>query len=314
MLSVLSFESEMDMFGEETDLSPDVSANNSLKYRKLSNPTSTGDILARSENLTQVLSEVCNEDTLADESVYETDYSKELDISTPDQLRQIGVEAGEKAVAYFKSKDIDIQKNNQDLYLLTSAGHVKINGMDTWIVFDGLEEGLGFKLSEKSLLPLHTSLWKDLVFYFFWIDSATKNITSYGLRYSQEDGCLVAVDSSAQLSEYADYILGLYEEHSNGNGQYYNGYEYKCWDVFVDGDALPSKLSNVTLANKTSNSTKLDNNKSDNASNVTTGANFDNITKRPGQREAGSSPYNILYTLGSILVVCMIFFSGYSKP
>ena len=314
MLIALSFdESKIDMFREKTDLSPDVSANDSLKYQRSSNPTSAGDILAKSENLKQVLSEAQNEDVLSDESAYETDNSKELDMSTPEQLREIGVDAGEKAVAYFKSKGIDIQTNNENLYLLTSAGHVKINGMDTYIVFDGLNEGLGFKLSEKSLLPMHTSLWKDLVFYFFWIDSTSKNIISYGLRYSPEDNALVVVDASAQQNEYADYILSLYDEHSNGDDWYYNGYHCRYWDV-IDGEVLSSNISaNNSLVNKTLNSTKLEN-RSDNASNVTAEAKFDNVTKRPGEDKASSSPYNILYTLGSIFIVCAIFFTGYSKP
>jgi formylmethanofuran dehydrogenase subunit E-like metal-binding protein len=311
----MSYESKpKEMFRERTDLNPEASANNGSEYRKLSNPTSANDVLAESEGSAQVLGVAGNEDALSYESAYETDNSKELEITTPQQIRQIGVEAGEKAVAYFKSKGIDIRSSSDDLYLLTSAGHVKINGMDTWIAFDGLEEGLGFKLSEKSLLPLHTSLWKDLVFYFFWIDSTSKDILSYGLKYCPDENELAEVDSSAQLDEYAGYILGLYDEHSHGNEPYCGGYKQRYWDVTVDSDVLPLNLiANHSAVNKTLNSTKPVN-KSDNASNVTQGANFDNVTKRPGERQDGSNPHNIFYTLGSIVLVCAIFFTGYSKP
>ncbi len=48
-----------------------------------------------------------------------------------------------------------------------------------------LQKFLGSTLSRKTLLPVHTSLWKDLVFDFFWVDSANnKNTASFSLKYN----------------------------------------------------------------------------------------------------------------------------------
>ena len=101
-------------------------------------------------------------------------------------LKQIGIDATNKALAYFKSIGIDIKKGYPKLYVLTSAGYVKIKGTSTESVLDGISEVLG---SKKNIFPIHTPLWKDLVFYYLWVNNANnKDIASYALEYDETTG------------------------------------------------------------------------------------------------------------------------------
>ena len=75
-----------------------------------------------------------------------------------EQLQQIGIDAGNKALNYFKSKGITIQKGYPYLYILTSAGYVKVNGSNTGHVLNGISDSTGAILFDN-LLPIHTPLW-----------------------------------------------------------------------------------------------------------------------------------------------------------
>ena len=66
-----------------------------------------------------------------DESVMNETFNAAGEL-TPNDIRQIGVDAGKKALDYFKSQGIDVDKYYQNFYVLTSAGHVKVNGLDTY--------------------------------------------------------------------------------------------------------------------------------------------------------------------------------------
>lgn len=107
------------------------------------------------------------------------------------QLKQIGINASLKAIDYFKSINVTIEKDISNFYVLTGAGFVRINDTATSMVFDGIEEVLGARLSRANLLPVHTALWKDLIIEFYWLNTSDiyKSIT-YSLKYNSTSGQL----------------------------------------------------------------------------------------------------------------------------
>lgn len=121
-----------------------------------------------------------------------------------EKLKQIGIDASSKAIAYFASQGITIEKYSNRLYVLTSAGAVRINGTPTSMVFDGIHEVLGSALYKKTLLPVHTPIWKDLLFDFYWVDS--NNLTNYSsisFRYDAlNDKLIVTGNTSDKNSNY----------------------------------------------------------------------------------------------------------------
>lgn len=132
---------------------------------------------------------------------------KEVEL-TEKQLKQIGIDASNMAVNYFKSVGINIEKDYSRLYVLTSAGYVRINGTSTEMIYDGINEVLGSTLSRKTLLPVHTALWKDLVFDFFWVEkNNNKNTSSFSLKYDPTTGKLIVIGNSSESSVNANYIL-----------------------------------------------------------------------------------------------------------
>lgn len=105
------------------------------------------------------------------------------------QLKQVGVTVSLKAIDYFKSINITIEKDMSNFYALTGAGFVRINDTSTSMLFDGIEEVLGLRLSRGNLLPVHTALWKDLIVEFYWLNTSDiyKSIT-YSLKYNSTNG------------------------------------------------------------------------------------------------------------------------------
>ncbi|MDI3483710.1 MAG: hypothetical protein PWQ74_297 [Methanobacteriaceae archaeon] len=85
---------------------------------------------------------------------------------TYNQLKQIGVDAANIAKNLFQEAGIQLEKDNLDLLVLTSAGYARLNNQDTSPVWDGIYDVLGSRLSRTTLLPVHSALWSGLWFTF----------------------------------------------------------------------------------------------------------------------------------------------------
>ena len=70
---------------------------------------------------------------------------------TYDDLRNIGRLAAEKAIELFRAIGITLERDDYQLFVLTSAGYVRLNGQDTSPVWDGIYDVLGSRLSRKTL-------------------------------------------------------------------------------------------------------------------------------------------------------------------
>lgn len=201
-------------FKKLTKLNPDASAANDLKYQKWlidklsTDPESLITIVDQFGNLTeeQLIQLIGTSDASIDVDARGLDldyiYSLNLPRINPDSnkeiktntvsdtdLKNIGIKAAMNATKYFETLNITIEKDMKNFYVLTSAGFVRINNSDTSMVFDGLAEILGSRLSRATLLPVHTALWKELVFDFFWLDpNDNSNTASYSLLYNQTSG------------------------------------------------------------------------------------------------------------------------------
>ena len=219
-------------FKAETGLNPDASATNDIKYQNWliktlqENPTSLVDILYEFEGLTQdnlyylMGEEQGKGNVLQSAHGLDMDYILNLSLKkatreeqaekqvtklSDQQLREIGSTASQMALDYFKSQGVDVPKDYPNLYVLTSAGYVRVNGTSTEMIFDGINDVLGSRLSKKTLLPVHTALWKDLVFDFFWVNSTNnKDTLSYSLKYDVDTGSLI---ETANTTGNANYII-----------------------------------------------------------------------------------------------------------
>ena len=234
-------------FKAATNLNPDASSANDLKYQKwlidkLSNdPESLVTIVDQLGNLNeeQLIQLIGTSDASIDvdargldlEYIYslnlphiEADSNMEIEFNTISQqeLKSIGMQAASNAVEYFKSINITIEKDMTNFYVLTSAGFVRIGNTDTTPVYDGIEEVLGSRLSRATLLPVHTGMWKELVFDFFWLDPTNnKNTASYSLLYNQTTGKLEICaqnfniqDNSIKYNPAYDVLLAwLFHNH-----------------------------------------------------------------------------------------------------
>ena len=124
---------------------------------------------------------------------------------TDEKLREIGVEASNMALDYFKSQGVEVPKDYPTMFVLTSAGYVRVNNTSTEMVFDGINDVLGSRLSKKTLLPVHTAMWKDLVFDFFWVNSTNnKDTLSYSLSYDAVNDVLI---ETANTTANANYVI-----------------------------------------------------------------------------------------------------------
>lgn len=112
---------------------------------------------------------------------------------TNNKLKQIANKATEMALKHFKKKNIDL-KDNSNLFVFTSAGYIRLNSLSTEIVYDALFDKLGSRLSRKTLLPVHTSIWKDLVFDFVLVEG--DDIYKYNLGYDAINNKLIEKNNS----------------------------------------------------------------------------------------------------------------------
>ena len=62
-----------------------------------------------------------------------------------------------------------------------------------------------FQTFPKTLLPVYTPIWKDLVFDFYWVDANNvKNDSSFSLKYDIDNDELVITGNT---SKNVNYIL-----------------------------------------------------------------------------------------------------------
>lgn len=272
------------------------------------------------------------------QNVYSESYdAKDLVDLTPEQLEIIGVAASFKAIEYFKSQGIDVIKDYQYFYVLTSAGYVKINGRSTERVLKGIEDVFGSRCNH--ILQLHSPLWEDLVFYFFWIKDA-EHIKAYSIKYDVTSGMFVEYESSYEQIEYIVCHFFGREEHCHYH-DYCHDYYGRCHISSCDevnpferlneladniikdvAKKLSKKEGKSYSSNATANKTSVTN-KSTVANNTTVAnktAGVKNATKENNTTAATNVPFkdnavpasrvslaNIAYTIVAIALVGVVF-------
>lgn len=211
--------------------------------------------------------------------------------STYDDLKQIGADAAYQALNYYKSHGINVRKDYENFYILTSAGYAKINDANTDKAIDGLLEVFGFKMN-KNIDLIHIPMWKDLIFYFIW--AKNNDFISYGLKY--HPGLNKLIESEAVRHQGDRYIYHLELFFINDDNGYFP-YSY------LNGIDLSGGVNTSLLANDTNV-----NGNNTNASNAT------DVNLPETEMPAGDvNPYNLLYTLAAIFLVCAVFGVSYSK-
>lgn len=237
-----------------------------------------------------------------DESVMNETFNAAGEL-TPNDIRQIGVDAGKKALDYFKSQGIDVDKYYQNFYVLTSAGHVKVNGLDTYDAIGGIVDVFGYEIC-KNLISINTPLWKDLVFYFLWVSSAdSDNIVSYGLKYVSESGKLIESGEVKRQGDAIAYDLGLYGKHPAPAPKHHTHYHQYVYPYDVCGLSL--------MGNNMANNTNITNQTNASSPNLSDVKKLE--PKKVEKPAGGGSPYNILYNIVAIVIICVIFGASYSK-
>lgn len=133
--------------------------------------------------------------------------------SASSQMEQIGIDAVRNALTYFKSQGIDVSKDYSYLYVITSAGYVKLNGQSTAKVFEGILEGLWSKFNKNHLMSVDDLSKKDLVIYFIYDNAEHTDYTSYALKYA--DSKLHLSSEAKRIGDEMAYRMGIYHNPSH---------------------------------------------------------------------------------------------------
>jgi len=114
---------------------------------------------------------------------------------TPEQIKQIGIDAANMAIALFAAEGIDLEKDDYDLTVFTTAGYVRVNEQVMDMTMDGIYQILGSRLSRATLLPVHNARYNPLYFQF----SLEKDgaVISKTLTYNPENGTFTAKNGSS---------------------------------------------------------------------------------------------------------------------
>ncbi|MGJ7028102.1 MULTISPECIES: FmdE family protein [Methanothermobacter] len=116
---------------------------------------------------------------------------------TYEQIKKIGADAANLAKQLFlQEKGINLEKDDRDLVVLTSAGYSRLNGQDTSAAWDGIFDVLGSRLSRATLLPIHRPLWKPLWFTFVLRGYDGVTMDAVYIYYDPATGQLVASNAS----------------------------------------------------------------------------------------------------------------------
>ena len=215
------------------------------------------------------------------------------------QMEQIGIDAVRNALTYFKSQGIDVSKDYSYLYVITSAGYVKLNGQSTDKVLEGILEELGSKFNRNHLMSVDGLSKKDLVIYFIYTNAKHTDYTSYALKYV--DSKLHVSSEAKRIGDAMAYSMGIYHRASHESHQ----------SASVSYRPVEAVNSSVNNTNVSANKTHSKSNSS--AKNATVSSKDDNISKEFKEDPHRGSPLNILYTLASIVIVTVIFGVGYRK-
>jgi len=114
-----------------------------------------------------------------------------------EDLKKIGEDAAKLAKEIFmEEKGINLEKDNLNLAVITSAGYVYLNGQATDPCYDGIFEVLGARLSRKNLLPVHQPFYKPLWFTFTLKGYDSKTLDSVFIIYDPTTEQLIAKGSS----------------------------------------------------------------------------------------------------------------------
>lgn len=124
---------------------------------------------------------------------------------TYEQIKQIGIDAANLAIQIFKNElGIDLEKDDRNLAVLTSAGYVYLNGQTTEATWDGIFSVIGSRLSRSTLLPVHMGIWKPLWFNFVLRDSDGTTMNNVYLRYNPENQTFFIGTSNIDRSQVND--------------------------------------------------------------------------------------------------------------
>ena len=216
-------------------------------------------------------------------------------------LEQIGFNVTNKALDYFKSQGIDFPKDYPYLYVFTSAGYVKLNGLETFDVLKGILKALGPEFDEKHLFSVDYPSWKDLVFYFVVVKN-TKCI-SYAVKYDPNAEKFI---ESSQIDQQGYQI-------ANDFGLF--GSSSEDYEPYTPCDVSYSTVQEVQKQdlNRTKKAKKVDKPKNSTAVENASGDvnKSDDIDQMPDEHKG--NPFNIVYNLAAILIVCVMFGVGYRK-
>ena len=147
-----------------------------------------------------------------------------------------------------------------------------------------------------NIFPIQYSLWKDLVFYYLWIDNTdTGNMVSYGLIY---DVTLSEVVESIEIKNQGDYII--YSIISHDDGYYPPGRDYFNWGNAIINSFI-NATNNITNTNKTSNVTGTNKD----------GGNMEDIVRNSIAFKGNIN--NLFYVIGAIVLISLLFSVVHSK-
>lgn len=214
---------------------------------------------------------------------------------------EIGVNASLKALNYFNSQGINIQKGYPYLYVLTSAGQVKINNANTLDAIYGIMEVFGYEIN-KNIYSLHIPLWKDLIFYYVWMNSTNMRDTiSYGLKYDINSNELIESDEIVKQGNSIIYDMFFKQKKDFPPDKHY-----------PSGDSSSHLITDEFFTSISGNLTDM--NSTNRTSNVTAPSSVEKIEESVKNALLfNGNPYNILFTLIAIIMVSTVFGASYSK-
>ncbi|MFA0833312.1 MAG: FmdE family protein [Methanobacterium formicicum] len=168
-----------------------------------------------------------------------TDY--ETGNLTPEQIKQIGIDAANMAIALFAADGITLEMDSSKLSVFTSAGYVRVNGQVVDMTMDGIYQILGSRLSRATLLPVHNARYNQLYFQFSF-ESANGTVITKTIYYDPESGNLTAKNESACNIEqvilydppYDALMAWLWHNHVCGGsapGYYITNYIYQNFPI-----------------------------------------------------------------------------------
>lgn len=174
---------------------------------------------------------------------------------------------------------------------------------------------LGFKVN-KNIIPIKNPLWKDLVFYFVWINNTSDDFLSYGLKYDAGSGKLIASENVTDEGDKIAYDLGLFDkpnDRSSKNPVLDGSHVKKHYSVSdmlkLSEDIIVSVAKSLSLTKK-NNPKNIENSSSNNKTDDSANVSASNDKKIEHKND---NPFNILHTIAAMLMITVFFGVDYSK-